>query len=276
MPSNINPQNINTTYPIAGQDNDTQGFRTNFTNIQNNFVVAASEITNLQSNLNPIVGGNIAGNLTTSGSITSRGSIFAATNIVATTSLTAGNPAANIGLLSVGGSIGYGPDTGIMASFVSNVSGYAYNVSQNLSPGGNAYVSYAAYNNINAFGEWGVNSSNYNAGSSGYVNNSLNLPNATFFYSDGGDMVFGTWTNNNIHFIANAQTNTGDAMLIGPNNNVIMSNTLSVASAIQFANLTTTQINAIAPTSRGMTVYNYTTGNIQVYNGTKWANVTLS
>jgi hypothetical protein len=25
-----------------------------------------------------------------------------------------------------------------------------------------------------------------------------------------------------------------------------------------------------------MTVYNYTSGNIQVYNGTKWANITLS
>jgi hypothetical protein len=51
---------------------------------------------------------------------------------------------------------------------------------------------------------------------------------------------------------------------------------LTVSSAIQFANLTTTQINAITPTNRGMTVYNYTTGNVQVYNGTKWANITLS
>jgi hypothetical protein len=51
---------------------------------------------------------------------------------------------------------------------------------------------------------------------------------------------------------------------------------LTVSSAIQFANLTTTQINAIAPTNSGMTVYNYTTGNVQVYNGTKWANITLS
>jgi hypothetical protein len=40
--------------------------------------------------------------------------------------------------------------------------------------------------------------------------------------------------------------------------------------------LTTTQINAITPTSTGMTVFNFTTGNIQVYNGTKWANITLS
>jgi hypothetical protein len=35
--SNINPNNINGSYPIAGQDNDSQGFRDNFTNILNNF-----------------------------------------------------------------------------------------------------------------------------------------------------------------------------------------------------------------------------------------------
>lgn len=56
----------------------------------------------------------------------------------------------------------------------------------------------------------------------------------------------------------------------------IYGNTLTVTSALQFANLTTAQINAISITSPGMTVYNYTTGNIQVYNGTKWANITLS
>jgi hypothetical protein len=50
MASNINPLNIDTTYPIAGQDNDTQGFRDNFSYIKNNFVVAASEISALQSN----------------------------------------------------------------------------------------------------------------------------------------------------------------------------------------------------------------------------------
>jgi len=49
MASNINPSNIDTTYPIAGQDNDTQGFRTNFTTIYDNFVTAGREITALQS-----------------------------------------------------------------------------------------------------------------------------------------------------------------------------------------------------------------------------------
>jgi len=50
MASTINTTNIDVTYPIAGQDNDTQGFRDNFRNIKNNLNTAASEITALQSN----------------------------------------------------------------------------------------------------------------------------------------------------------------------------------------------------------------------------------
>jgi hypothetical protein len=48
--SSINPNNIDGTYPIAGQDNDSQGFRDNFTNIKNNFTFAASELADLQNN----------------------------------------------------------------------------------------------------------------------------------------------------------------------------------------------------------------------------------
>ena len=49
MASNINPNNIDSTYPVAGQDNDSQGFRDNFTNIKNNFTEAQTEINDLQS-----------------------------------------------------------------------------------------------------------------------------------------------------------------------------------------------------------------------------------
>jgi len=49
MASNINPQNIDGAYPVAGQDNDSQGFRDNFTNTKTNFTYAAAEITDLQN-----------------------------------------------------------------------------------------------------------------------------------------------------------------------------------------------------------------------------------
>lgn len=49
MASNINTTNIDTAYPVAGQDNDSQGFRDNFTNINDNFTEAKSEIEDLQN-----------------------------------------------------------------------------------------------------------------------------------------------------------------------------------------------------------------------------------
>ena len=130
MASLINTSNIDATFPIAGQDNDTQGFRTNYQNIKNNFTVASSEISALQSNV--------------------------------------------------------------------------------------ATLQNQVYSNVTV---------------------------AEFL-----------------------PTYTGN----------ISAETLTVTSAIQFANLTTTEITSIATPQPGMTVYNYNTGNIQVYNGAKWANITLS
>ena len=49
MASSINPNNIDTTYPVAGQDNDSQGFRDNFTNTKSNFEFAETEIDDLQA-----------------------------------------------------------------------------------------------------------------------------------------------------------------------------------------------------------------------------------
>ncbi len=48
MTSRIVPTNIDGTFPVAGQDNSSQGFRDNFTNIKNNFTFARNEISDLQ------------------------------------------------------------------------------------------------------------------------------------------------------------------------------------------------------------------------------------
>lgn len=50
MASNIDDVSINSEYPIAGQDNDSQGFRDNFGIIKNNFVATKNEIEDLQDN----------------------------------------------------------------------------------------------------------------------------------------------------------------------------------------------------------------------------------
>lgn len=49
MASQINPNDIDGAYPVAGQDNNSQGFRDNFTNTKTNFTYAANEITALQT-----------------------------------------------------------------------------------------------------------------------------------------------------------------------------------------------------------------------------------
>ena len=42
MASNINTTSIDADYPIAGQDNNSQGFRDNFGTIKNNFIAIDS------------------------------------------------------------------------------------------------------------------------------------------------------------------------------------------------------------------------------------------
>lgn len=61
MASNINVANINTAFPIAGKDNPTSNFRTNFFEISNNLQIAHDEISNLQLQV-----GNISSNLSLS------------------------------------------------------------------------------------------------------------------------------------------------------------------------------------------------------------------
>ena len=50
MTSNITPNTIIDTFPRAGEDNSSQGFRDNFTAIKDNFSTATTEISDLQTN----------------------------------------------------------------------------------------------------------------------------------------------------------------------------------------------------------------------------------
>ena len=51
MPSTVTnySNQINVNFPVAGEDNDSQGFRTNFSRIQTAFLSASKEITTLQT-----------------------------------------------------------------------------------------------------------------------------------------------------------------------------------------------------------------------------------
>jgi len=50
MASNIEVNNVDGTYPVAGQDNSSQGMRDNFSAIKTNFQEAKTEIEDLQTN----------------------------------------------------------------------------------------------------------------------------------------------------------------------------------------------------------------------------------
>ena len=66
MTSAINPNLIDGSYPVAGQDNNSQGFRDNFTNIKNNFTYAYDELTDLQSKVvlkSALSGGSISNDM---------------------------------------------------------------------------------------------------------------------------------------------------------------------------------------------------------------------
>lgn len=78
MTSAIDESVIDESYPVAGQDNDTQGFRDNFGNIKTALGVAASEITILQNNsvlkasvdgANSVVSNNLAGSTIRNGKL---------------------------------------------------------------------------------------------------------------------------------------------------------------------------------------------------------------
>ena len=58
MASNIVSTTISATFPVAGVDNDTQGFRDNFSIIKDNFGFAKAEIDVLQSDTAKLTGNN--------------------------------------------------------------------------------------------------------------------------------------------------------------------------------------------------------------------------
>lgn len=84
MTSEINPNNIDIAYPVAGQDNSTQGFRTNFTNIKTNFEYTEDEINDLQNNVllkSALSGENLDNNMNDALLIAAKIQDFSATKV---------------------------------------------------------------------------------------------------------------------------------------------------------------------------------------------------
>ena len=102
MTSNINPNNIDGAYPVAGQDNNSQGFRDNFTNTSTNFQFAADEITDLQNNAvlkSALVGTTLNNNM--QGSVLSNAQLQNMSQTVVPLGTTSGTVTVNYALGSV-------------------------------------------------------------------------------------------------------------------------------------------------------------------------------
>jgi len=323
MSSNINPNNINGNFPVAGQDNDSQGFRDNFTNILNNFSFASSEITDVQNSVNNFrlyiaTNGNVSpyyanvdqnltvnktssligdvlasANVTISGNLIVTGNIYETgtitinqQEIVAGNITTSGNIVANniTTLRGTNGNLSLDPDGSgwitangniRVSGNISNVAGLQAVAIGNVTPGSGAFTTGSFSGNVSAGNistPAGGLITTTTLGATGItVTGNVNANGGNIVTTSSAVLLFNSTATSVNAFGAATTINIGNA-----SGNTNITGFLTVSSAIQFANLTTTQINAIAPTNRGMTVYNYTTGNVQVYNGTKWANITLS
>ena len=90
MTSQINPNNINGEYPVAGQPNNTKGFRDNFTNTKTNFEYAADEITELQNKAvlkQALTGGTLDNNMNDALIYAAKIQDFSATSVQIATTL---------------------------------------------------------------------------------------------------------------------------------------------------------------------------------------------
>jgi hypothetical protein len=107
------------------------------------------------------------------------------------------------------------PANAIYAS-QANANTYVQAVLQNSANGTLSSTDYIVGNNLGTdssyYGDFGINSSNFSG------SGSLNLPNATYLYSQNGDLSLGTGSANAIHFVINSGST--DAMTLDINSNL--------------------------------------------------------
>jgi hypothetical protein len=245
------------TINIGTTPNDGTGdtVRAAFYTVNNNFSTVNTAVSSLQSNVvtaATILSLNLTGNLVAN-------NVTANTNINATTITTTGNVAFNGAQVTHYDSIIDLHTYGNLAAW-SNDDGKDIGLRLHYFNGVDS-IAFVGLENSSKTLQFLINATEVTGNVTG-----------TFGNAQMGSLLLSNTT-------ASSSTATGALVVaggVGVGGNVNIGGITTLSSAIQFANLTTTQVNAIASPTRGMTVYNYTSGNIQVYNGTKWANLTLS
>jgi hypothetical protein len=144
----------------------------------------------------------------------------------------------NVGSLNVGDATAH-TDSGVIAGFTASEPLYLYTSLQNTSASNTSYASYAVNDGGHtAYGELGINNSNYSYSAAGYPNNGFSTPLATFVESYGGPLVLGSWDNQKISMIINGAVSTTDAMTINTDGSVAFNGQVGTAGQILQSNAT--------------------------------------
>ena len=209
-----------------------------------NTTITAGSTTSSLSNLTlynvTISSGSVVDNITTANSFVGTGSISASSNV---------------GVFSYG-NLSYS-DTGIIASYASNVNSYVQIVVQNLSNANQASADFAVVNDTgSAYGDFGITSSTFSGTGKFYG------ANVVYAYSGNVDMVIGTITNNAVHFVGNNATT--DAMTLNGNNTITI-NALGATFPNSYLSNSATTLGNATLTLGGATS---TVGNLTLTNVT--------
>jgi hypothetical protein len=163
----------------------------------------------------------------------------------------------------------------VIGQFTGDVNSYLQINMQNLRQDTKASSDFVATADIGTDDQYYVNMG-INNSTFADTNYPAMAPLDSYLVADGGNLLLSAErVGKTITFMQGGYTRADIVGTWGANNFSITT-PVTLGNVIQFANLTTSQVTALPSPQPGMTVYNYTTGNIQVYNGTKWANITLS
>ena len=223
------------TTPLAGSAATPVNFSSG---TQNVFVMLPSEKAVYTDASDLVSGYNISGgsiNGTPIGSTTADAGTFTTleasanpTNTLSAVSISGtpnGATGGKTGVLGVGTNF-TASDKNIMASFVYSVNDYTQIIVQNPNVGSSASADFVVNNDnttgSGVYGDFGINSSAF-SGSGSFA-----LPNATYLYAQGGDLVVGTFGANLLRFVTN--NSTTDAMSISTSGVVSLGTPLELTS----------------------------------------------
>jgi hypothetical protein len=258
--------------PLSQLDNN---FATPIT-IGNTAVTLGNTITTLYN----MTLGNVIVNVGTLNNV----SVANATAITVAGNVTANSYTATVSLVGSAnvGAFNYGnltySDTGIAIQTTGNLNSFIQHIVQNSNVGAAASSDYIVNNNLSTattyYGDFGMNSSGFSG------SGSLNLPNAVYMYSTSVDLVIGTTTANNIHFVVN-NGSTDALTLNGTTGNITTGtwNGTAIGAAYGGTGTNTLALNNVLignATGNVTFVAPGNSGNVLQSNGTAWQSLALT